>query len=215
MQALQAVQITNEQQIVSTVSQLCEAASSVVILSREDLSEATDLVKLVKTRAKEIEEERTRLVKPFNDGVKQINARFKQMLEPLDSAERDIKAKMLTFQQDENRKSELARQAAERKAAEEAARVAEENKGPPEAAVTAAVIPLLAPSPPKTTYGQFGATSTVKKVWAYELLDIAALAAARPDLVMVDAGRVNAEIRGKGGEIPGLRVFEKETIAIR
>lgn len=85
-----AVQIANEQQIVSTVSQLCDAAGGVVILSREDLSEATDLVKLIKTRARGIEDERTRLVKPFNDGVKRINARFKQMLEPLDSAERDI-----------------------------------------------------------------------------------------------------------------------------
>ena len=54
-----------------------------VILSREDLSEATDLVKLIKTRARGIEDERTRLVKPFNDGVKQISARFKQVLEPL------------------------------------------------------------------------------------------------------------------------------------
>lgn len=205
--------------LVSTVSELVDAASGVVILSRSDLSEATDLVKVIKGRHREIEEERTRLVKPFNDGVKQINARFKSILQPLETAESDIKAKMLAFQQEEARAAEVARREAERLAAEEAARVAAEfaaeNLDRPDLPPPPPMPVAVTPEAPKSTYGAFGGVSTVKKVWAFEVLDIAALAAARPDLVTVDSAKVNAEIRGKGGDIPGLRVFEKETIAVR
>lgn len=213
------IQIAKEQAFVATVGQLCDAATGVVIIGTEDLSEATDLVKLIKTRYKEIEGERVQMVKPFNDGVKHINERFKKMLEPLESAESEIKKKMLTFQQEEARIAEAARKEAERKAAEEAERLAKEaaERSPAEPVVTevvASVVPFV-PPPPKTTYGQYGAVSSMRKIWAYEVTDIAALAASRPDLVTVDAGRINAEIRGKGGEIPGLRIFEKETIAIR
>ncbi|MCE9567643.1 MAG: hypothetical protein K8U57_37050 [Planctomycetes bacterium] len=209
--------IPNEQQLTATVGQLCDAASSVVILSRGDLAEATDLVKLIKARHKLIEDERTNIVKPINDSVKRINDRFKAILTPLVEAESDIKAKMLTFQQEESRKAEAACKEAEKRAAEEQARldaeVATMDRAPLPVAAPATV--ALPPETPKTTYGAFGGVSTIKKVWAYELVDISALASARPDLVTVDAARVNAEIRGRGGDIPGLRVFERETIAVR
>lgn len=82
------------------------------------------------------------------------------------------KGKMLSFQQEENRKVERDRREAERNAAEEAERIKLENKGPP----VEPVVVLLTPAPPKTTYGQFGSTSTIKKVWAYELVNITELA---------------------------------------
>ena len=66
-----------------------------------------------------------------------------------------------------------------------------------------------------TTYGQTGAVSTMKKKWAFELVDIQILALTRPDLLMVDTVKINAEIRGKGGVIDGLRIFEEDIISIR
>lgn len=210
--------IPNEQQLTATVGQLCEAASATLILCREDLAEATDLVKLIKTRHREIEDERTNIVKPINDSVKRINERFKAITTPLLDAENGIKRKMLDFQQEEARKAEEERKKAETEAAEAAATLAAEAADMDRAPLPPSLVPTpapLPPEPPKTTYGAYGAVSTMKKVWSWELLDIAALAAARPDLVMVDAGKVAAEIRGRGGEIPGLRIFEKDTIAVR
>jgi hypothetical protein len=149
--------------------------------------------------------------------VKTINDRFKRILEPLAEAESDIKGKMLTFQQEEARKAEALRLESEKKAREEAERIAREHAAAkPECPVPLVeVIPVVQPLPPKTTYGQYGAVSSMKKVWAYELLDIKALAAARPDLVVTDAGKISAEIRSSGGDIPGLRIFQKDTIAVR
>jgi hypothetical protein len=247
MQAVPMIQETPvEVQLRATSRQLCETATQVVIMSRQDLSEATDLVKLIKTRAKEIEEERTGMVKPFNEGVKQINSRFKAMLVPLEEAESDLKGKMLVFQQEEARKVEAerrrfeeaqreqqrkeaeerrVREEEERKAweAAEAKRVAETPEAPPTPTPAPTPEPTMAPlvvAPPSTqhrptTYGQSGAVSTVKKQWAFEIVDIRALAAARPDLVSVDQVKVNQEIRGRGGDIPGLRIFQKDILQVK
>lgn len=214
---LQAVAINNEDKLVNSVSSLVEAATYLKVTTPEELSNATDIVKLIKTKHKEIDGERTALVKPLNDTVDRINGRFKTILAPLKTAEDEVKAKMLTFQQEEVRKAEEARREAERKAAEETARIAKEQaEAAPDAPVAIVeVVPVLPPAAPRTSYGSFGGTSSMKKVWVFELEDIQKLAAARPDLVTVDASKVNAEIKGKGGEIPGLKIYQKDTIAVR
>lgn len=223
MQALQIVTDVTpvETRLLNTSKELCDLAEEVLILSRNDLSHATDLVKTIKTRYKEIEEERTRLVNPFNDGVKAINARFKAMTMPLEEAETQVKGKMLVFQKAEEAraKAEQERLDAIRKEAEEKARKeAEENSSGDD--IRSMPLPqstpvAVAPIHKATTYGQTGAVSTVKKVWAFELLDIQKLAASRPDLVMVDTVKINAEIRGKGGDIDGLRIYENEVMQVR
>lgn len=209
--------IQNETRFVTSVKELCDAAQAVVILSPQDMRDASDLVKLIKVRHKEIEEERTGIVKPINDSVKRINERFKQILAPLVDAESSIKGMMLSYQQEETQKAEAARREAEQKAAEERAAaeaLAAESDRAPFPVVVEPPIPAIK-APPQTIRGEYGSVSSVKKVWAFELDDIAALAAARPDLVAVDAAKVNAEIRGRGGDIPGLRIFEKEIISVR
>jgi hypothetical protein len=206
----------------ATVKELCDAGENVLIMTRADLSYATDLVKAIKTRTKEIEDERTRIVKPFNDGVKAINARFKSLTVPLEDAEADVKKKMLSFQRDEQRRvdEENARLEKARKEAEERAQKQAEEEAADSPQDRPLVMPAAAPvvevqQPRTTTYGQTGAVSTIKKQWAFELVDIQALAAARPDLVQVDTVKINQEIRGCGGEIPGLRVYEKEIIQVK
>jgi hypothetical protein len=208
--------IENETVLVNTVGEICDAANYLNVASREELGTATDLVKLIKTRHREIDAERDGLVRPLNGTVDKINARFKTILAPLKAAEEGIKAKMLAFQQEEARQAAEARRVAEeaaKKAEEEAERLAEESDR-----ASLPTQPLAVPEPlpvPRTTYGAYGGVSTLKKSWTFELLDIAALAAARPDLIVVDTAKVNAEIKGRGGDIPGLRVYEKEIISIR
>ena len=213
----------------ATALELCESASDTVIMTRPDLSHATDLVKTIKSRFKEIEDERKRIVKPFNDGVDAINGRFKGMTGPLLEAEAALKGKMLAFQKEEEKRAndEAVRVAKiQAEAAEKARQEAEEHaKANPEAddissmplpeKLIAAAVEVNMPIHRPTTYGQTGAVSTVKKVWAFEVTDIKALANARPDLVMVDTVKINQLIRGVGGEIPGLRIFQNETMSVR
>jgi hypothetical protein len=215
-----------EIQLRQTSMSLCEAADNVIIMSRIDLSDATDLVKTIKVRTKEIEEERTKLVKPFNDGVKAINARFKAMTAPLEEAESAVKQKMLSFQKEEERRAREEQEKAEKIRAElEAKKRKEEEEAANDPTLDRPLLPPLPTMPVQevaiqsthrpTTYGQTGAVSTVKKVWGFEVKDIAALAAAHPNLVLANEVEINRIIRGKGGEIAGLHIFEKEIIQVR
>ena len=222
MNNLALVQETDvEVQLRATAQELCESAADIMIMSRPDLSAATDIVKAIKQRYRDVEDERKRLVKPFNEGVDAINARFKTMTVPLKEAEDELKRKMLAFQQEEERRAreeasrlEKIRREEDEKRRKEAEALAADSDRAPMPIVQEAPTPIV-PQHKPTTYGQTGAVSTVKKQWTFEMIDIAALANARPDLVMVDTVKVNQEIRGKGGEIPGLRVYEKDIIQVR
>lgn len=218
--ALKTDTTPREQEFRATVDDLCEAGSNLIIMSQADVSYATDIVKAIKSRFKEIEDERTRIVKPFNDGVKAINARFKALTQPLEEVEAEVKNKMLAFRKEEQARidAENARLEKARKEAEELARQQAEASGQTEPQTimdTLPPIPAPAQQPRATVYGQTGAVSTVKKQWAFELVDIKALAMARPDLVQVDTVKINQEIRGCGGDIAGLRIFEKEIIQVK
>lgn len=231
MQNLAVISDENEVevQLRATAQELCSAAGEVVIFTRADVSHATDLVKAIKDRAKQIEEERTRLVKPFNEGVKQINGRFKAMLAPLQDAETEVKGKILSFQREEEKKAReeqqrleqerLKREQEERKRleAEEDARKAEMEEGEEydRPAMPVAPAPVAAPvasSFRPTTYGQTGAVSTVKKQWASELVDITQVPA---EYLLLDQVKVNQAIRAGLRDIPGLRIFEKEILQVR
>ena len=223
MNTLALMQETDvEVQLRSTAQELCESAAEIIIMSRPDLSAATDIVKAIKSRYRDVEDERKRLVKPFNDGVDAINARFKTMTVPLKEAEDELKRKMLAFQQEEERRAreeaarlEKVRAEAEKKRREEAEALAAESDRAPMPVIEEPPPAPIVPQHKPTTYGQTGAVSTVKKQWAFELVDIKALAYARPDLVMVDTVKINQEIRGRGGDIAGLRVYEKDVLQVR
>jgi len=157
---------------------LIEKADEIVIFTRNDLSVATDICFEIKRRIKTIEEERVKIVKPINEGVNQVNNNFKSIRVPLEDAETRLKSSMLKFQQAERRKLEDEQHKKDeesRKAAEEEQKKAGHNnlnEAP------APVIPAASFKP--SIYGQTGATSTLKKMWKYDLIDIVMLAAARP-----------------------------------
>lgn len=205
----------------TTAQELCDSAGDFIIMTRADLSAATDLVKTIKTRFRDVEDERKRLVKPFNDGVDAINARFKSMTVPLKDAEETLKTKMLAFQKEEERRAKEEQERIEkarREAEEKARKEAEESGNGDDIRSMSRPEPVEAPPAPvhkPTTYGQTGAVSTVKKQWTFELVDIRALANARPDLVVVDTVKINQEIRGRGGDIAGLRIYEKDVLQVR
>lgn len=193
-----------------------EKADEIVIFTRNDLSIATDICSEIKKRIKVIEDEREKIVRPINEGVKQVNNNFKTIRIPLEEAETRLKSSMLKFQQEEQRKADDERRKAEAAEKERIKKEQEDNADnnviePPKEIVTAAPISTFKPS----TYGQTGATSTLKKVWKFEVTDISALATSRPDLVQVDQVKVNQEIRGQGGNIAGLRIFQDDVLQVR
>lgn len=83
---------------------LQEEVLAIQILSHTDLSSAEWLQKKAQKARIEIESTRKELVKPYNDIVWQINSKARDLTLPIETAEKSIKIKMITFQQEEERK---------------------------------------------------------------------------------------------------------------
>lgn len=207
-----------------------DEADNVILLTRNDLSVATDIVKAIKTRLKTIEDERTKITKPINAGLDQLNARFRAIAAPLLQAESTLKGKMLKFQQEEEARAEAerkkeeeaqrkaqaearAREEAERKASPPKVDAIEELLKPEEPALPAVPPPVSSYKP--TTYGQSGATSTVQKRWTWELIDVKKLATSNPEWVMADSVKLNKAVQAGVREIPGVRVYQKDVIQVK
>jgi hypothetical protein len=217
MQALQKTD--NEIKIQSMAEKAIEKANSMVIDSEANLTLATDVLKFIKDKIKQAETERKAIVAPFNDGVKAINGRFKTITEPLEKAENDLKRKMLVFQQDLEKKRREEEEAKRKELEEYAKSIAEQAKesGDTETAkeITKQVnIAMNKPIEIEKVRGSTGALSTIRKTWAYEVVDIKALAAARPDLVQENGVAIRKEL-GEGVEIAGLRIYQTESLSIR
>lgn len=226
--------VTDEEtQIRASVGELVSASKDVAIMTHADLSAATDLVKAIKQRAKEAEDARTKITKPINDGLREINSRFKAMMQPLLDAEAEVKRKMVRFQEAEERRAreEAARKEAERQEqlrreqeeadrrraaeAQEAADPTLDRPDMPQIEQEPVYVPPPAPIQPeirKTTYGQSGAAFTAKKVWDYELVDLAQVPV---QFLSLDSTKVNQAVKAGLRDIPGLRIFEKTVASVR
>lgn len=84
--------------------------------------------------------------------------------------------------------------------------------------VIVAVPPAPAPPPPKTIVGTTGATVTTRSILDFEVTDLAALAAALPDAIEVQRGKVleYGRCQERGGQaptLPGVRFFKRDSVA--
>lgn len=200
-------------------SVLIEQANDTVIMTAADVSAATDVLKAIKTRSNIIEDERTKITKPINEGVKQINARFKAIADPLLQAETVLKNKILKFQREEYNRQEAERQRQEEAARQRLAAMPKVevplDRGGHQAPEIIPHEPPPVAEQPRTVYGQSGATSTVKKVWACEVTDVVELAKHNKEWVTPDMPKLNKAIQAGVRDIPGVRVFQKEILQVK
>jgi hypothetical protein len=220
-----------EIQIRATAQELVAKSRTAVILTYQDLSEATDLVKALKLRWKEAEDIRTSITGPINKGLDEINARFKTIKTPLEEAESMLKQKMLGFTQreEERARKEAAEKEAIRLEQEKKDRAAFEARQKEEAEQAAdpmldrAPVPesapaVFVPSAPiqpivrKTTYGQSGAAFTSKKAWDFSVVDLSKVPL---EYMVLNETKVRAVVKAGIREIPGLTIFEKAVASVR
>lgn len=100
------------------------SASELVIDSPDMLQIAGDELREIKGLQKQVEEKRTSIVGPLNAAVKAINDMFRAPAEFLMQAESKLKRVMVTYTTEQERLAEVARRAAEARAAEERRRLA-------------------------------------------------------------------------------------------
>lgn len=226
-----------EQTITINKEALLKAANELKVETPADFSEATDTVKAVKTLLKKAEAERKTLTQPLDAVKKNIMERFKKITDPLEKVEDGLKAKMLAYQKKANEDAEAKRKEAEQRSIEDAKALArqidEENKKtaeaqqqmqlagevveaplPPPPAVVAPMPVAPVPAPQRTHYGT-NAVASVKQVWRYEVTDITVLASFCPELVEAKGAEIQKAINAGERNIPGVRIFQEDQIAVR
>lgn len=181
---------------------LVDTAHSLVISDEGSAITANDLLTFVATAKKKLEAQRVFLVKPLNDHVKNINAEFKEWVKPLDKADKVVRGKMLDFQ----REQEALRIEVERLEAERLAAIPDDLNE-----ALAEDLPDLPTPVSRTIEGSQGSTS-VRKTWAYEVLDEGLVPR---EYLTVDEGAILLAVREGARDIPGVRIYQQESLAVR
>ncbi len=213
-----------------TFNQIIEQTKNFVIADDSGLERATDMVKSLKIGNKELEKRRKELVDPLNETLGQINNAFNGLKKIAANAIQVLGSQMTGYhdqvearlrKEEEDRRKreaeELARQKAEMErqeaAAEEAAApvpdYAEEKEAIQERQAELAG-PILS-APKSTSLGSIGSSST-RKVWKFELVDITKV----PErYLQLNETAVRAAIQSGTRNISGLKVFQKSTLVVR
>lgn len=225
----------NEIQLGSKTDEMVKAATALEITNDEDAQRAADMIKQLSSGTKKLEEERKAITKPINDGVSKINERFKGLTDKLKKAETIIRGKLLEHQQLKEAEAQEAREA------EEAARRAAQEQADREAAERAAkaptsqasvplpeIAPVIITKAPKPTpvarvRSDSGTVASIKKVWRARVVDVKALANARPDLVTADTTAItrlmNAAItkdrKAVELELAGVEFYQEDQLGVR
>ena len=189
-------------------------ANAIEITTDEEDGMAIDSMSEITKFKKDVEAARKNEVGPFNELVKRVNDIFRPPITTLEAAEKIIKDKRVFYlrEKEKMRQAEEQKRLAEYQAKIEAERKKAEKEHREMKIVTPPPIVLQAPS---TTHGSAG-SSTAKKFWNYEVLDIAELAKARPDLVKIEPKAREILAAAKIDQsIPGLRIFEDMSITSR
>lgn len=152
-----------------------------------------------------LEERKKFFIAPLKDHVKDIEVELKLVSEPLIKADTIIRAKVVEWR---NRLAEQARKKEEelqRKAEKERQKQIDKAEAKGEAPPPPAPIPKV--EVPKTTEG-----ITTVKTWTYEVENIDKVPR---EYLALDSGAVMRAVREGIREIPGIRIYQKETVKVR
>ncbi|MDO9579081.1 MAG: hypothetical protein Q7J06_00715 [Bacteroidales bacterium] len=180
-------------------------AKALTITSDNDVKVSTDDLSLIAKLKKAIEEKRKEYVGPINEHLKSVNDAFKNFAEPLNQADSITRQKILNYRKEQER----IRQEQERinQLRMEAAQAEMELKG--ELAEPVGIVEVK-PELPKHYRTETGTLGTVPiKKW--EVVDFKLV----PDeYKIIDTTKVGKVVRAGVPSIPGIRIWEEETLRI-
>lgn len=108
-----------EQQKTADVPALCKKAE-IVIHNQDDYNTASDVLKEVKSRYKELDTQRKNITKPLDDAKKAVMELFRQPLDLLGKAESKIKSLMIGYTAEQEKKAREEQQKLQKLAEAEA-----------------------------------------------------------------------------------------------
>lgn len=165
------------------------------VTSAEDEQFVQSLLADVKGKNNRLEDMKQRAVKPMNQSIKEIRSWFAPAQSALRELETELKSKILGYRRLLEKER---REALERMAKAETVEEAKEAKTAIEKTKTPDTSGII-----------------VNKVWTYEVVDIAQVAQFDPSLVQLNKGAIRKQINGGARKIPGLRIFQKDSVSAK
>lgn len=193
--------MNNEIQLLSKeIEPIIESAQKMsAVETQEDYTMASDYLKVIKNKYKNIEDKRKQWTKPLDEAKKAIMDDVKTLLSPLLDLEDKLKSLMLDFAVKEKK-----RLAEEQRLIDEEAKEKMRETGELYMEVKNVEEDM------KTKRGNIS-TATVKESVSFEVIDESIIPR---EYLVLDEKKVLADIK-IGKEIPGIKKTKKETIAIR
>lgn len=187
------------------VARVLEHAKTLAIASDADVKVATADLSIIANLKKAIEEKRTSYTQPINAHLSDVNGVFKTLSEPLKDADKIYRGKILVFRAEVKRKKEEAEEI--NRLRTEAAGKEMKLKGELTEPVETVEPVASPPSHVHTDVGSLGKT-TVKR---WKVVDIHEV----PDeYKVVDAAKIGKVVRAGISAIPGIEIWEEESLRV-
>ena len=191
--------------------ELLEHANGIVITDDQEDAAAKEFLVQVSTARKRWEELRHWFSDPLERQKKAIIARFKADAAPVEEAERIVRAKVAVYyrekQEAARREQERLRKLAEKRQERVVAKAEARGEEAP-----APIIPLpTVEAPAKTTRTAEGSV-TMRTVWKFEVTDPQAVPR---EYLIVNEKAIGAVVKAGVRQIPGVRIYEVEEVAVR
>ena len=194
---------------IKEVDSLVKKAEDLKIENDEQNQLAVSMGTSAKKLTKLIETKRNEIIKEPEEYVKGVRNFCKMFTEKLILIEMTLKSKITSYrivQEQKRREAELKAQKETEKLQAKLNKDAEK-KGIEAPQILAPIIPKEAP----VTRTESGSAS-LRKTWTFELVDLDKVPR---EFLTLSEGKVRDSIRGGVREIPGIRIFEKESTSFR
>jgi len=193
------------------INEIAQQCKNIIVSNDDSLATAENLAKTAREVDKLIETKRKEVTKPLLDRKKEIDNFAKEITAELNDAVKGLRSQILTYKQEQERKrqEELRRIEEEKRKKEEElkAKLAAEEEIKPEEVQEFKEIRAeeqklqSAPAP-----------SGIRKQWTFELVDLNKVP---HQYLMLDEAKVKAAIKLGVRDIPGIRIFQKESLVLR
>lgn len=191
--------------LAAEVTLLLRSAEAKVVDSQKAVKDTTDDLNIIGSLKKALEAKRKEYTVPLNDHLKAINDAFKTITEPLLQAESLMKQKVLAYHAEQAR---LRREEEEiNRLRVEAAQKEMKLKG--ELTEPVALVEVR-PEPSRVDRTEFS-TGVVKKIKKWEVVDIKLVPI---EYLVIDSAKVGKVVRAGIPSIPGIRIYEEDTLAV-
>lgn len=180
--------------IQESISPIVSEAKTYTVTTPEEVDQASLFLKKVTDTLRAVETKRLSFTAPLNQSLKEINSTFKQISAPLEEAKSHISKLIIDWRREEQ--ARIVKEEERRRHIQDAHAEQGHNVNDP---VTMAR--------PDNTIGN----ASTRKIWRFKITDFSKV----PDeFKTINQVAVNMEIRNGKRAIPGLEIYQEETLAV-